>query len=100
MKNLIRIWKNKNQIMEGIVNSIFKDSDVEDIANERKKICDSCLHIDLTGEECAVIGTQPCCSLCGCSLSLKTRSLSTECPINKWEAELTQDEEDLLTNSL
>lgn len=51
-----------------------------------------------------VPGTQPCCNVnlggCGCSLSLKIRSLSSACPKNKWLAELTQEEEDLLNQKL
>jgi hypothetical protein len=40
-----------------------------------------------------VPGTQPCCSKCGCSLSLKLRSLSSECPVGKWDAYFTEEQE-------
>lgn len=42
-------------------------------------------------------GTQPCCEVCGCKLSFKTRSLASECPHpdgSKWVAQMTQEEED------
>ena len=39
-------------------------------------------------------GTQPCCGECGCSLALKTRSLSSECAEGHWTSVLT-DEEDI-----
>jgi len=102
--NLIQIWKSKEQIIEGITNSIFKKEDVEEIAEERMNICKRCTLFDLHGEGCIVPGTQPCCNEklggCGCSLSLKTRALSSECPLNKWKAELTEEEEDLLNQKL
>jgi len=77
--NIIKIWKSRGQIIEGITNSIFKREDVEEIAKERDK------------------------GGCGCSLSLKTRSLSSSCPHPngaKWSAELTQEEEDTLNKKL
>jgi hypothetical protein len=103
-ENIIKIWKNKGQIIEGISNSIFKREDIEEIARERYKICADChLHI-VHGEGCTVPGTHPCCNEklggCGCSLSLKTRALSSECPLGKWKAELTEEEEDKLNQKL
>jgi hypothetical protein len=103
-KNIIKIWKNKGQILEGITNSIFKKEDVEEIAQYRMQICNNCDLLDEEGEGCMVLGTQPCCNEkkggCGCSLSLKTRALSSECPLGKWEAELTEEEEDKLNQKL
>ena len=43
-------------------------------------------------------GTQPCCSLCGCSLSFKVRALSSDCPAHKWKAVITEKDEDKLDN--
>ena len=102
MKNtsIIKNWKAKNQILEGIKNKIFKKEDVELIANERLDICKKCPHIDLKGDQCYVKGTQPCCSLCGCDLSLKTRALSAECDDKRWNAVLSEEEEDKLNESL
>lgn len=103
-KNIIKIWKSKGQIIEGITNSIFKKEDVEEIAQHRMQICQDCALLDVQGDGCMVPGTAPCCNEkkggCGCSLSLKTRSLSSECPLGKWKAELTQDEEDKLNQKL
>ena len=103
-KNIIKIWKNKGQILEGITNSIFKKEDVEEIAQHRMQICNNCDLLDEEGEGCIIPGTQPCCNEkkggCGCSLSLKTRALSSECPLGKWKAELTEEEEDKLNQKL
>jgi hypothetical protein len=106
-ENIIKIWKSKDQIMEGITNSVFKKEDVEDIAKQRMSICTKCTLFDLEGKGCIMPGTSPCCNQklggCGCSLSLKTRSLSSDCPHpdgSKWMAVLTQEEEDQLNQKL
>lgn len=88
------IWKNKEKILEGLTNSIFKNEFVETVAAQRNEICKSCPHVDNYGETCFLQGTQPCCSLCGCSLSLKQRSLSSACDDKRWDAVLTEEEED------
>jgi hypothetical protein len=103
-KNIIQIWKSKGQILEGITNSIFKKEDVEEIAKERMNICLFCDLYTETDTGCMIPGTAPCCNQdlggCGCSLSLKTRSLSSECPNDYWKAELTEEEEDKLNAKL
>lgn len=105
--NIIKIWKEKGKILEGIKNSIFKKEDVEKIAIERFSICSSniCQSFDVSGAGCEVPGSpRPCCDKrnggCGCSLGLKTRSLSSSCPKGLWSAELTEDEEDKLKQKL
>lgn len=100
MGNLIRIWKERNKIAEGVKNNIFKTKHVEDIAFFRNEICRVCEFIDTTGAKCAVPGTQPCCGECGCSLKLKTRSLSSDCPRGFWKAELTEQEETIVNQQL
>ena len=103
-KNIIKIWKNKGAILEGITNSIFKKEDVEEIAQQRMAICGGCQLYTEDDKGCTVIGTSPCCDEtqggCGCSLSLKTRALSSECPLGKWTAELSEEEEDKLNEKL
>jgi hypothetical protein len=103
-ENIIRVWKNKGQILEGVTNSIFKKEDVEQIAQQRMQICEKCELLDVQGDGCMVGGTAPCCNEklggCGCSLTFKTRSLSSECPKGYWLAELTQEEEDVINQKL
>lgn len=97
--SLIKIWKNKGQIYEGIKNRIFKQEHIEEIAKDRMDICKSCPHLDTQGDKCEVPGTKPCCGLCGCSLGLKTRSLSSNCADEenrRWDAVLSDDESDRL----
>ena len=100
MANPIRIWKNRGLIMEGIKNNMFKTAHVENIAFFRNEMCNSCEFIDKVGNSCAVPTTQPCCSECGCSLKLKTRSLASECPKGFWKAELTEAEEQELLKKI
>lgn len=103
-ENIIRVWKNKGQILEGVTNSIFKKEDVEQIAQQRMQICEKCALLDVQGDGCLVGGTAPCCNIklegCGCSLTFKTRSLSSECPKGYWPAEVTQEEEDVINQKL
>ncbi len=98
--SLIKLWKEKGKILEGIKNNIFKKEDVEEIYNERLKVCSDCPDLDVKGGQCYVKGTQPCCKLCGCSLGIKLRSLSASCDANKWSKVLDEDEEDMLNKKI
>jgi len=100
MKNAIKIWKEKGKILEGIKNNLFKTEHVELIAEERLTICKKCDLFDHKGTACVVPGTGPCCGDCGCTLKLKIRSLSSECPNGFWLAELTFEEEYILNKKL
>jgi len=98
MNKLKKIWKDRNKIMEGITNTLIRNEFVEDVARHRMEVCDAC---NQKGDECLVAGTAPCCNECGCSLSFKTRSLSSECPHPdgpKWKALVSEEEEDKLDN--
>jgi len=96
MSRATEIWKNRKQIMEGIKNSVIRDAFVEKVAEERLKVCNNCIRKDNEGKSCVMPGTQPCCNLCGCSLSFKTRSLSSDCPDLRWTALITEEDEDKL----
>jgi hypothetical protein len=93
--SLKTIWENKHKIIEGIKNSIIRDEFVEEVAAMRYSVCEEC---PSKGKKCAVKGTGPCCNECGCSLGFKTRSLSSDCPLGKWESLITVEEEDELEN--
>jgi hypothetical protein len=97
---LTEIFKNRTLIWEGLKNKLFRDEHVEAVYLDRRAICDGCDHKDIEGSKCAVPGTKPCCSLCGCSLSLKLRSLASECPAKKWEAVVTQQEEEMIRQQI
>jgi hypothetical protein len=94
MKTTLKnIWENRNKIFEGVKNSIIKNELVEEVSELRMFICNAC---PSKGKKCAVKGTAPCCNECGCSLGFKTRSLSSDCPLGKWDAFITEEEEDKL----
>lgn len=93
---ITKIWKNRKEIMEGIKNAMIRDEFVEMVANLRMEVCNSCELKDNEGTQCAVPKTAPCCGSCGCSLTFKTRSLSSDCPENKWYAVITEKDEDKL----
>ena len=100
MKAIKKIFKNRKQILEGIKNKLFKKEHVETIAKDRWQICIRCGSLDVVGDKCMMPGTQPCCGECGCSMGFKLRSLSSSCPIDKWEAVLTEEEEDELNKNI
>ncbi len=65
MKNVLNlIWQNRSQIFEGIKNSVIRGETVEEISRVRQDICDEW---PSKGKKCAVKGTAPGCSWCGCS---------------------------------
>jgi hypothetical protein len=94
VKRLKEILKNRKKILEGIKNYLWNNHDVEVIAAHRNSICMTCDKIDIKGDSCLAPGSQPCCSSCGCSLQFKTRSLSSACPHSKWDAVMTEEEEE------
>lgn len=98
-QTLLQIWKNKGQILEGIKNYVIVNEDIDDIHDERMKICRTCPSLDEQGSKCAVPGAKPCCGTCGCTLAFKLRALSAECPEGKWGPIVTQAEEDALRSN-
>jgi hypothetical protein len=84
LNKIIGAFGNIDKILEGVKNKVFKRQDVEDIADIRWMQCARCPELDEKGDNCAVNGTQPCCTACGCSLSIKLRALSSSCPKGKW----------------
>tara|TARA_R110000824_G_scaffold14820_5_gene62723 strand:+ start:3609 stop:4028 length:420 start_codon:yes stop_codon:yes gene_type:complete len=100
INKLLAALGNLDQIAEGIKNRIFKNADVEAVAKMRFQECKICPLIDREGKSCAVPGTAPCCSDCGCSLGLKIRSMSSDCPKGRWDAIMTPELEEQLKKQL
>ena len=96
INKLLAALGNIDQIAEGIKNKIFKNEDVEAVAKMRWQECKMCPLLDKVGKSCAVNGTQPCCSDCGCSISLKIRAMSSDCPKGRWDAIMTPELEEQL----
>ena len=93
INKLLNAIKHLDQVYEGVKNNIWKNDYVEIIAGDRYRICKTCPQLDLKGRQCAAPGTQPCCAECGCSLALKTRAMSTSCPLGLWDIVMSEDEE-------
>lgn len=67
-----------NNIISGLKFYVFRNKDVEKIANYRARICGVC--------ENATDGSKIKCKLCGCILVLKIRSMTknNKCLDGKW----------------
>ena len=104
INKIINAVKNIDKVYEGVKNKMFKRSYIEDIANYRWKQCKTCPHLDIKGTKCALPGTKPCCGKCGCSLDLKLRSMSTDCPLKgdekKWDVIMDAEQESMLLKNL
>lgn len=108
-ENLLKVWKNKGQILEGIVNKVFKKEHIEEISAERMAICASnlCGLYDPDGSsEAAVVKGKASCAGCGCALEFKTRCLSCHCHLQDigqhplWTAVISPAEETILNERL
>ncbi|MGK0255587.1 MAG: hypothetical protein ACI81I_000187 [Arcobacteraceae bacterium] len=99
-KKYTNVFKNINQIAEGIKNNIFKKEHIEAVAKERFQTCIKCSMFDAKGTDCLAPGTQPCCSDCGCSLAFKVRSLSSECPKGYWKSLMSEETEEIIIKQI
>lgn len=92
--NFMKIKKSLNykHIFIGIKNWLFGNQAIEEMAEKRMKICNTCEHFDTTGNKCYVPGTQPCCAVCGCKLNWMIRVPEEKCSAlePKWGAEETK----------
>lgn len=99
-------------MFEGWKNHLLPSQDmknqIDSTSKERLEICKACDLIDYTGKGCVLPGLGACCDKrkfgtridngeiemgCGCTLSAKIACLSCECPLKKWTAQLTKEEE-------
>jgi radical SAM superfamily enzyme len=61
------------EIYQGFKNLLFKDEEIEKLADARLNICFECPN-----------RKEYTCGLCGCFLKAKVRSIQSTCPIDKW----------------
>ena len=117
IKDLLpEIWKNKAQIAEGIKNLAFKQEHIEDLAKFRKSICKQCIWFNKNQKDKSfedipesikrmkskqwideiTSSNNDKCIHCGCGLgehSMKLRCLSCACPVGKWQAVTSTQEQ-------
>tara|TARA_B110000037_G_scaffold13539_1_gene14270 strand:+ start:1222 stop:1518 length:297 start_codon:yes stop_codon:yes gene_type:complete len=84
-----------SEIYEGWRNKILPPEKLKDkiaeVSAERIAICDGCDNHSINHK---TVRPDAHCVSCGCTLSAKTKCLSCSCPINKWKAVLTSEQED------
>lgn len=85
--------KSRKEILSGIKNYYIHNKDVETIARYRYKICEGCDKFSNEDISCVIENSTPCCSICGCSIKIKVYSLSSSCPIHKWDNIISQEQE-------
>jgi hypothetical protein len=90
---------NPKHIIEGIINTVQAKEEIEKIASERREICAGC-KFNSNNDDKKRIRPDAHCTICSCNLTLKTHSLSSSCPINKWPAVATEEEDEEIDKKL
>lgn len=103
MNILKKAFLNREQILEGLKNSLITKTHIEEISKERKAICNTCSvknTNELGFDICDSSKNEGGVSGCGCLLRLKTRALSSSCPLGKWVAVMDAEAENELENNI
>lgn len=90
-------------ILEGAWNSIFVKEEIEKVAKERQDVCAGCsMNSDHAKRFNKYKTFRPDyhCVSCGCNIVMKTRAMAEHCPLGKWLAQMSQEEEYELTKKL
>lgn len=87
-----------SQIFEGWKNHLtpneYLSGEIDKAHTERMAICRGCPHNSLNNPEHNPLRWDEHCTECGCTLVAKTKCLSCSCPLDKWAAIITSEEED------
>jgi hypothetical protein len=90
-----------SEIYEGWRNKLLPPEDLKDMikktSEERINICLTCPHHSKNHK---TKRPDAHCTNCGCTLSAKTACLSCSCPLNKWVAVATGEEEEQLKKQI
>lgn len=111
IKDLQEAWKNRGQIATGIWNRYLNKEATEQMYQERLAICTGkatgipCENYTENSDGCwDKMLTPPCCnknvSGCGCKLEYSLRVHSKPCPIGKFPAVLSEEDQKLLDDQL
>jgi len=68
---------------------MWANPQVEKIAKNRLEICGEC---PKRSNYPGPVNMKSQCTLCGCWIEAKTRSINSTCPIDKWGGEKIEDE--------
>lgn len=87
------------QIYEGWRNNLFPPEKLKEVIAEtsssRMEICNNCEYVSTKHKS---IRKDVHCTDCGCTLSAKTKCLSCDCPLKKWVALVTIEQEEEMVN--
>lgn len=77
-----------NQIIEGWKNHLLPEERakafIEHVSNQRLDICNGC---EFHSKNHSSLRPDAHCTECGCTLAIKTKCLTCECPFQKWTAQ-------------
>ena len=71
---------------------------IKKTSEERLAICNACDYHSNNRKNYKTIRPDEHCTKCGCTLSAKTKCLSCSCPLDKWVALVTPDQEEEMQN--
>ena len=80
LKEIVEGWKNN------LTPTQFLDQQVIDVSAIRLGICATCDEYSMNKKDYKSMRPDVHCTNCGCTLAAKTKCLSCECPLNKWNA--------------
>lgn len=77
------------EVFNGWLNLLFKNEQVEKLAEQRAELCYRCKHRKFTNVTIFLKSDfysiqDYICNLCKCPLSAKIRSINSKCDANKW----------------
>jgi hypothetical protein len=88
-----------SQLYEGWRNKLFPPKElkriIQKVGKERTIICELC---EYHSKHHKSIRPDDHCSICGCTLSAKTKCLSCACPVYKWREIMTSEQEEEMNN--
>jgi hypothetical protein len=89
-----------SKIFEGWKNHLAPDAfyleQITKASTERLAICSQCPHYSINDPNRNPFRPDIHCTNCGCTLSAKTKCLSCECPLKKWSAIISSEEEQII----
>jgi hypothetical protein len=90
-----------NEIIEGWRNNLLPKESMKEIIAEAKgyrlNICNNCpKHSKFHNTP---LRPDAHCTECGCTLAAKTACLSCKCPLDKWQAYITEQEQNTLNDN-
>lgn len=89
LANLYEGWKNH------LAPSEFLKDAIETVSENRMSICEGC---EYHSKNHKTIRPDAHCTKCGCTLAAKTKCLSCNCPVNKWTAAVTEEQDKEIDN--